>query len=118
MRRRRPLTPRRGPHLLSGALAAVLAAGGVLAGCGADVDSQGATPGGRLYLQQCATCHGVGREGVGTAPALPVDRMVALGRPALRRTIAEGGTTMPGFAGVLSPSEIDLLVQDLVAPEG
>jgi mono/diheme cytochrome c family protein len=60
----------------------------------------------------------VDREGIPPSPAVPVDRMVALGRPELRRIIAEGGATMPGFAGVLTPAQVDQLVAYLVTGDG
>jgi mono/diheme cytochrome c family protein len=85
--------------------------------CGADVENA-TGPGGRTYLQQCSACHGANREGVGVSPALPQDRMVALGAAEVERITRDGGVTMQGFDGVLSDAEIDAVVAYLLTGTG
>ena len=79
----------------------------------------------RLYVERCSACHGDHGRGDGpTAPALqppPRDFGTAefwRGRTAaqLREVVKAGkpGTMMPPFEGVLTPEEIDAVVQSLM----
>jgi len=104
-------------NLLSTALAVLAVAAGVLGGCGADPDEADAGPGRQVYLQQCSTCHGAGRAGVGPAPALGASTMVSLGEPEIRRTVTEGGATMPAFGTSLTDGQLDALVTYLLSPD-
>jgi mono/diheme cytochrome c family protein len=88
---------------------------------------------GALYRQHCAACHGSEGRGDGPAAGLldPRPRDLTAGRYKLRstptgtlptvddvaRTIREGlpGTAMPGFADLLTPTEIDALAQEMLA---
>lgn len=71
-----------------------------------------------VYLSACASCHGVAGDGRGeyaaalSAPLAPLNAPATLARSSdaeLARVIAEGrpGTAMPGFAGRLTPAQID-----------
>jgi high-affinity iron transporter len=71
-----------------------------------------------VYLSACASCHGVTGDGRGeyaaalSAPLAPLDAPATVARRSdadLARLIAEGkpGTAMPGFAGRLTPAQID-----------
>ena len=65
-----------------------------------------------LYQTNCASCHGVNRQGSGVAPGLDDSTYRYGGRPAdLRRIIRDGipSRGMPGFAAGLSAEEIDAL---------
>lgn len=71
-----------------------------------------------LYAQRCFNCHG--GEGRGDGPlasALPVRPPDFRGtvqkhnNSQIRRVIAEGAGTMPAFAPVLSPAEINDMLQ-------
>gem|GEM_PF-2255663 len=71
--------------------------------------SVSAYDGGAIYRQQCATCHGVGGEGVaGVAPGLRLGRTLD-SRAALRAVAwgsRHGEAVMPGWCGLLSAREI------------
>lgn len=71
-----------------------------------------------LYAQRCFNCHG--GEGRGDGPlasALPArppdfrDTVQKHNNSQIRRVIAEGAGTMPAFAPVLSPAEINDMLQ-------
>ena len=71
-----------------------------------------------LYAQRCVTCHGVRGDGEGTIAArLPSkppdfrDTVQRLSNNQIRRIIAQGAGTMPAFEPVLSPSEINDMLQ-------
>jgi copper transport protein len=123
------LRPTRGRDLARGALAtvcvvAVLAAGSrALVGAanaptGADLERQVVEPGSSLdrgraiYLANCASCHGIARDGDGPVstvpPAGPLDDAVRTASSAeLSYRVAYGvaGTAMPAFAGSLTVAE-------------
>lgn len=74
-----------------------------------------------VYLSACASCHGAAGDGRGeyaaalSAPLAPLNAAATLARSSdadIARLIAEGrpGTAMPGFAGRLSPAQIDAAV--------
>lgn len=80
-----------------------------------DAEGQG------VYLSACASCHGAAGDGAGeyaaslSAPLAPLDDPATLARVSdadLARLVADGkpGTAMPGFAGRLSPPQIDAAV--------
>jgi mono/diheme cytochrome c family protein len=95
-------------------LAGLAALAGVAAACGSDLDDAApASPGRTVYLQQCASCHGSDRDGVGVNPALAVDRMQELGDAEIRRIVVEGQGAMTGFD--LEAPELDALVAYLLA---
>ena len=86
--------------------------------------SEAAGLGERIYAERCSACHGDHGRGDGpTAPALqppPRDFGTAefwRGRPTsqLREIVKAGkpGTMMPPFEGVLTPEEIDAVVESL-----
>ena len=90
-------------------------------------------PGGKIYQERCAVCHGEGGDGRGpAAPSLnpkPTDftsglfkyRSTSWGSPPLasdlERTIRDGlnGTAMPGWSDLLSLEEIRALIDVLMA---
>jgi mono/diheme cytochrome c family protein len=66
----------------------------------------------KLYVKNCASCHGAEGEG-GIGPALnEKEKLDSLGLENVRHTIEEGvaGTAMPGWKGVLTEDEIEDLV--------
>ena len=112
-----PLMPR-SPLLPAAVALAATAAALLVAGCGAGADERAAP---RLYRDYCARCHG--RRGAGMQrpdgfdPGLDLtaSAMIAAGRrEEIRRRIAEGRGTMPGFARRLSAEEIDQLIDFVV----
>lgn len=70
-----------------------------------------------LYAARCASCHGEERLG-GMGPALLPENLGRLKPDQARKVIAEGrpATQMPGFAGDLSPEEIEALAALVLAP--
>src|SRR5687767_5913523 len=70
-----------------------------------------------LYGQHCAACHGAERLG-GRGPALLPENMGRLRPPQAGQVIAQGrpATQMPGFAGTLSPPEIEALTALIYHP--
>lgn len=71
-----------------------------------------------LYAQRCVNCHGVRGDGEGLIAArLPSkppdfrDTVQRLSNSQIRRIIAQGAGTMPAFEPVLSPSEINDMLQ-------
>lgn len=70
-----------------------------------------------LYAERCAACHGEGRLG-GTGPALLPENLGRLKPEQAKKVIAEGrpATQMPGFAGDLSPEQIDALAALVLTP--
>jgi mono/diheme cytochrome c family protein len=92
-----------------------------------------AADGGAIYRERCAVCHGANGRGDGPAAGLlaPGPRDFTTGRykfrstptgtlPALAdivATTARGlrGTSMPGFAGLLAPEEIDAVARYVLA---
>ncbi len=94
-------------------LALVVTAGGLVA-C-----SPGADPGARLWRKKCSACHGADGEGrtrfaQGRPFADLTDGRWRHGpdRESVRRLVADGdpASTMPPFAGRLTPAEIDAVV--------
>ncbi|HMN37652.1 MAG TPA: cytochrome D1 domain-containing protein [Hyphomicrobium sp.] len=82
-----------------------LALASILLGlCGA---AQAAPDAERIYLDNCASCHGANRMG-GTGPALIPDTLSRLRGDSLLKTISEGRvqTQMPAFSGTLSKEDI------------
>jgi mono/diheme cytochrome c family protein len=73
--------------------------------------------GAALYGQHCAACHGTERLG-GRGPALLPENMGRLRPAQAAAVIAEGrpATQMPGFAGQLSPPEIEALTAHIFQP--
>lgn len=59
-----------------------------------------------LLYQDCGSCHGMTLKG-GLGPALPPQRMRALGTEALTQLILQGvpGTAMPAWAPLLTEAE-------------
>ena len=70
-----------------------------------------------IYAEHCAACHGTDRLG-GTGPALVPETLKRMRGPAVAKVIAHGraATQMPGFAGVLTESEIAALAAHVTAP--
>jgi mono/diheme cytochrome c family protein len=92
----------------------LLLAAGSFAGCAGDPD-----PGTRVWRKKCAACHG--RDGAGKtrfAEGRPFADLTdgrfrhAADRASMRRLVADGDptSTMPPFAGTLTPEEIDAVV--------
>lgn len=67
-----------------------------------------------LLSQDCGSCHGLTLAG-GLGPALTYDALSGKPRELLRVTILKGrpGTAMPPWEGLLSPSDVDYLVDQL-----
>ncbi|MHB8796866.1 MAG: c-type cytochrome [Thermoanaerobaculia bacterium] len=95
-------------------IAVALIATGGTSGCTAETD-----PAARVWKRRCAACHGpdgAGRtrfaEGRPWADLTDGKWKHAPDREVLRRLVAEGdpASTMPPFAGTLSPGEIDAIV--------
>ena len=70
-----------------------------------------------LYEERCAECHGGERLG-GMGPALLPENLKRLKPDKAKSVIADGraATQMPGFAGVLTPAEIETLVALIYSP--
>lgn len=94
-------------------IVAVLGAAVLAGGCGPPEDGTAQ----ELYRYYCARCHG--RDGTGAPRAretnpgldLTVSEMIRKGdRDEIRRRIADGHGTMPGFARRLSPEDLEKLV--------
>ncbi len=69
---------------------------------------------GELYTNTCAACHGANREGIsGLGLPLTPESLAELSDDKIRNTILNGrsGTAMPSFKAILSPEEIDVLLQ-------
>ena len=71
-----------------------------------------------LYAERCLNCHGLVGSGDGPmAAALPVrppdfrDTVQRKGNSQIRKIIADGAGIMPAFGPVLSPSEINDMLQ-------
>jgi mono/diheme cytochrome c family protein len=71
-----------------------------------------------LYAQRCLNCHGLTGRGDGpTAAAFPLrppdfrDTVQRKSNSQIRKVIAEGAGVMPAFGPVLSPSEINDMLQ-------
>lgn len=71
------------------------------------------TTGERLYLGNCATCHGTNGKGLGQYPTI-IGKADLLNGDYARTVIAEGRNNMPSFAAKLSQQQIDEIV-DYVA---
>lgn len=98
--------PRHWPDLAAGLLALLLAA-----------PAAAAPDAAALYAAHCASCHGADRLG-GQGPALLPETMTRL-RPAQAGALIGRGrpaTQMPGFAGALSPEEIEALAGYIFQP--
>ena len=96
------------------AVLALLLAAAPLAGCSAEPD-----PGTRVWRKKCAACHG--RDGAGNtrfAEGRPFADLTdgrwnhGSDRESIRRLVADGDpkSTMPPFAGTLTPEEIEAVV--------
>lgn len=90
----------------------VIAILAVLAGCGRNERMDA------LYAQRCINCHGAIGRGDGplaaALPAPPPDFRDTVRRKAnsqIRKIIAEGAGVMPAFGPVLSPAEINDMLQ-------
>ncbi|MBF0425321.1 MAG: c-type cytochrome, partial [Magnetococcales bacterium] len=70
-----------------------------------------------LYQQHCASCHHPERLG-GQGPALFPENLQRLPKPQAAKVIAQGrpATQMAGFAKVLTPQQIEALVQYIYQP--
>ena len=81
----------------------------LLVSCGGTkIDAEG------LYESDCTSCHGANRQGVSRlGPALTPESLAALSDADVRDAILNGrpGTAMTTWKGILSPEEIDALVQ-------
>ncbi len=69
---------------------------------------------GEPYASSCAICHGVNRKGVpGLGTALTPDSLATLSDTETRDVILNGqpGTEMAAYKEILSPEEIDALLQ-------
>jgi mono/diheme cytochrome c family protein len=67
-----------------------------------------------LYVANCVPCHGVSRHGVyGSGGALMPESLAGRSDVAIKETISQGipFTAMPSFRHILSPEEIDALLQ-------
>ena len=87
----------------------IIMSGLLLASCGGPEIAAG-----QLYETNCVPCHGANREGVsGLGPTLIPQSLAALSDTEIRDAISNGrpGTPMIGWKGILSPEEIDALVQ-------
>ncbi len=103
-------------------IAVALIAAGATSGCTKDAD-----PAARVWKRRCAACHGpdgAGRtrfaEGRPWADLTDGKWKHGPERNALRRLVAEGdpASTMPPFAGTLTPAEIDAIVDWTLALAG
>ncbi|PXX96387.1 c-type cytochrome [Halomonas sp. LBP4] len=67
-----------------------------------------------LLYQDCGSCHGMTLRG-GLGPALPRDRMQALGADALSHVILHGipGSAMPGWKALISEADARWLADHL-----
>jgi mono/diheme cytochrome c family protein len=91
-----------------------LAAALVVVACkGQQGASEVRTTGERLYLANCATCHGSNGKGLGEYPTI-VGKADILGGDYARTVIAEGRNKMPAFGTKLSQQQIDEII-DYVA---
>ena len=92
----------------------IVLATGAIPSCAPDSD-----PGARIWRKRCAACHGL--DGAGRtrfAEGRPFANLTdgrwkhGPDRASLRRLVADGdpGSTMPPFAGRLTPEEIDAVV--------
>ena len=70
----------------------------------------------RLVRQDCGACHGMALKG-GLGPALLPETLRDKSVESLRATILRGrpGTAMPPWQGMLSETEVDWIVQYLLA---
>ncbi len=106
------MTSLRAPIAVVGVLA-VFALG--TAACGADPASVGgATTGEAVYRQQCSTCHGMDRKGIGSTPALDPAKVQALGVEGVKSVVVNGKNTMVGFGSKLTPAQVDAVASYLV----
>ncbi|MEW6120684.1 MAG: cytochrome D1 domain-containing protein [Pseudomonadota bacterium] len=71
----------------------------------------------KLYTTHCLACHAPNRLG-GMGPTLLPESLARLKKPAAAKLIAEGlpATQMPGFAGTLTPEEIQALTDWIYTP--
>ena len=76
----------------------------------ASINTSTATSAASLFATHCASCHGAQRTG-SMGPALLPESLARLPAAEALRVIAQGrtATQMPGFAGTLSPAEIQAL---------
>lgn len=92
--------------VVSLAALAALAAG--TAACAADEPLAGdATSGEAVYRQQCATCHGADRGGVGDVPAISEARLAELGPAGVATVVVNGKNKMTGFGDRLTAAQVD-----------
>jgi quinoprotein glucose dehydrogenase len=69
----------------------------------------------QIFAENCQTCHGANRQGLGGAPAL-TDLFARLNLDDFKQTVQSGKGEMPAFAG-LSSANLDALYSYLVNPE-
>lgn len=89
----------------------------LLAACSGQNGSGGAsaadTPGGLVYREQCALCHG-GDGGLGMNGAKDLSRST-LTRQEMVRIVTDGRAMMPPFGGVLRPDQIEAAVDHVLS---
>ncbi len=83
--------------------------GGAPAAVVATAPVQVGPPGAAIYQRSCSRCHGVNRQGDGTAPALDATRMASIGDQPMQMLIAYGKGQMPAFGG-LSTEQVNELI--------
>ncbi|MEE8413261.1 MAG: c-type cytochrome [Dehalococcoidales bacterium] len=70
--------------------------------------------GSKLFADRCSSCHGANREGTpGFAPPLTPESLSGLNDDEIREVITDGrpDSSMPPFNNILSPEEIESLIQ-------
>ncbi len=80
---------------------------------GSDGASAADTPGGLVYREQCALCHG-GDGSLGMNGAKDLGRST-LTRQEMIRIVTEGRAMMPPFGGVLRPDQIEAAVDHVLS---
>ncbi|MNO64731.1 Gluconate 2-dehydrogenase cytochrome c subunit precursor [compost metagenome] len=96
---------------------------------GAELDDQARLDGARLYLGNCASCHGASGEGVkdgyfpmlpknSTVGALQADNLVRVVLDGVQRKAGKDEVFMPGYAGILDDGQIAALVNYLTRQFG
>ncbi len=95
-------------HLLHVGVSAFVAALLIVA-CRPQSVAETQTPGGQLYVSNCATCHGASGQGVGDYPKLIGVTNILNGDYA-RTVIAQGRNKMAAFGTKLTPEQINEIV--------